>query len=161
MIGTSILGPASSSVRVRKTAYLADFSGQNPLPANYQYQYPAIVVCYFDRELENVEKGTNERDELVYPITIVFAQETQSAATPSEANDDQFLRWREAVERTFTHLRGTGPITVTSSGITTTFFNATMLGGLIVDPEGSMQKKLDVGWMKFGFVTWRGVLGTT
>lgn len=161
MIGTSIVGLASASVRVRKTAYLLDFTSQNPLPNNYSYQYPAIIVCYFDREQENADKGTNDRDEMIYPLTIVFAQETQSAATPSESNDDQFLRWREAVERTFTHLRGTGPITVASSGVSTTFFNATLLGGMIVDPEGSMQKKIDVGWMKFGFITWRGKLGTT
>src|SRR6185312_2670275 len=53
MIGTSIIGPAPDSVRVRKTGFLLDFSGQNPLPASYEYQYPAIVICYFDRELEN------------------------------------------------------------------------------------------------------------
>lgn len=156
LLGTSIVGISSTSVRVRKTAYMGDFSARNPLPSNFSYSLPGIVLCYFD--VEEVADATNARDEIGYPITIVFAQESQSAATPSEANADQFLRWREAVERTFTHLRGCPNqlINVTANGLNYQFYDCRMTGGMIIDPDASTNKKLDIGWLKFSFRTWRG-----
>ncbi|HEX7379340.1 MAG TPA: hypothetical protein VF278_19615 [Pirellulales bacterium] len=156
LLGTSIVGISPASVRVRKTAYMGDFSARNPLPSNFSYSLPGIVLCYFD--VEEVADATNARDEIGYPITIVFAQESQSAATPSEANADQFLRWREAVERTFTHLRGCPNqlINVTANGLNYQFYDCRMTGGMIIDPDASTNKKLDIGWLKFSFRTWRG-----
>jgi hypothetical protein len=157
LIGSGgLTGISSSSIRIRKTPYLGDFSGQNPLPANFSYSLPAIIVCYFDVEEVPPGAGSNVLDEVGYPITIVFAQETQDAATPSEAIDDQFLRWREACERTCTLLRGfNGHLTVTANGLNYTFHKCFFKGGLIFDPERA-NKKMDVGWMKFSFVLWRG-----
>lgn len=161
MLGTSIIGPTPQSVRVRKTGYLADYSGQNPLPANYAYQLPGIVICYFDVEDIDPALGTNARDEIGYPITIVFAREGQSANTFSEDSDDLFLTWRQAVERTFTNLRGVAnnKITVTAGGLNYTFHKCFPRGGLIYDPD-RQSKKIDLGWIRFSFRLWRGPLGT-
>lgn len=157
MLGTDIVGPGSESVRVRKTAFLGDFSGINPLPANYQYALPAIVVCYFDQEEIDPNLGTNARDEIGYPITVVFAREGQAANTFSEDSDDLFLTWRQAVERTFTNLRGYSPstsLTVTAGGKQYTFHKCLPRGGMIYDTDRA-NKKLDVGWLKFSFRLWR------
>ncbi|MDE2470716.1 MAG: hypothetical protein KGL35_18725 [Bradyrhizobium sp.] len=163
MAGTSLGGIGASSIRKRKTAYLNDFSGIVPLPADKQFALPAIVVCYFDQFDVPPGEGPQDRDAIYVPITFVFAQETQSYATPSEALDDQFLTWQEVVLSTFEHLRGTqitgGHLPVVAGGKTYTFHNAIYRGGLTFSPERGL-KNLDVGWMKFGFLVWRQAYGT-
>lgn len=163
MAGTSLPGIGTNSIRRRKTAYLNDFSGIIPLPADKQFSLPALVVCYFDQFDIPPEEGPQDRDAIYVPITFVFAQETQGYSTPSEALDDQFLTWQEVVLSTFEHLRGTqitgGHLPVVAGGKTYTFHNAVYRGGLTFSPERGL-KNLDVGWMKFGFLVWRQAYGT-
>lgn len=171
MLGTNIIGVLPDSVRTRKTAFLADFSGQAVVPASMQHALPAIIICYFDQEEIDPNLGTNARDEIGYPITIVFAREGQSANTFCEDGDDLFLTWRQAVERTFTNLRGYSPgskltVTVTPAGggdaINYTFHKCLPRGGMIYDPDraNTANKKMDVGWLRFSFRLWRGALGS-
>lgn len=161
MVGTQIIGISTNSIRRRKTAYTQDFSGVSPLPPEKQYSLPALIACYFDQFDVPPEEGPQDRDAIYVPITFVFEQQTQSYTTPSEALDDQFLAWQEAVLSTMEHLRGFtgGHLSVTAGGKTYTFHNATYRGGKTFSPERALQNT-DVGWMKFGFLLWRQAYGT-
>lgn len=161
MVGTNIIGIATNSIRRRKTAYIEDFSGIVPLPNNKQFNFPTIIVCYFDQFDLPPDEGPQDRDAIYVPITFLFVQETQDYSTPSEALDDQFLAWQEAVLSTMEHLRGFtgGHLSVAAGGKTYTFHNAIYRGGKTFSPERTLQNT-DVGWMKFGFLLWRQAYGT-
>lgn len=160
MIGTAIIGIGGDSVRVRKVPWTNDFGSMDlttgKLPTDKLHEWPAILVCYFDFEAFDPPAGPNDRDQIGYPITVVFAK--PNAALDSETDDDVFLRWREAVERTFTKLRAfNGHLPVVANGKTYTFHNCMTKPGAIFEwnrflTEGA---SLDYGWITFSFIIWR------
>jgi len=159
MLGTSIVGISPASVHVRKVPYLGDVSAVNPLPSTDEYALPAIVICYFDVEEIVPTEGSNVRDDIGYPISVVFLNENESANVPEEANDDPFLRWREVVIAKFNHLRGFGTtpgyggyLTVTANGNSYSFHDCRVKPGTIFDYEKLAKKKLDFGWLKLSFI---------
>lgn len=162
MIGTDITGIVADSIRVRKAPWMGDFGSIDPitsaLPAGKSHQLPAIVICYADERLSG--KGTNKEDEIEYPLNVIFARQNNLAGeVASEDNDDVFLRWREVVERTYTHLRGIAGqgVTVTANGNNYTFFDCRISFGPVYDFSrfGADGGNIDAGWLKLGFVTWR------
>lgn len=159
LLGSAIVGPVSDSVRVRKMPWTNDFSSISPTPSDKSHAYPAIIVCYYDREEIPPSGGTNVRDRIGYPISVAFARPTNAPGTISvEDGDDTFLRWREAVERNLTFLRGFGGhVTVTANGVNYTFHNCLARPGVIFDdrrwtPAGGC---IDFGWLTFSFIIWR------
>lgn len=160
MLGTDIIGPAADSVRVRKVPYLDDFATAldgGGVPVGKAHALPGIVICYTD---EKVASATNKEDELEYPLAIVFfRQNNATGGVASEDAADPFLKARETVERTFTHLRGVSgqKITVTANGNSYTFFDCRTSFGTLYDMGRffSAAGSLDCGWLKLGFVTWR------
>lgn len=163
MLGASIIGVDKDSVRVRKVPVTADFGTMDlntgKIAGDKTHAWPAILVCYYDFETFDAVAGSNARDEIGYPIAVVFVQPNNfSGGVPSEDGDDQFLRWREAVERTYSHLRGVGgQITVTANTVNYIFHNCTVKPGSIFDwnrwrPDG---QGLDFGWLILNFILWR------
>ena len=171
MLGNSIIGPVADSVRVRKVPSTIDFGSIDPdtllLPvgSDKKHAWPAILVCYFDLETLNPLAGTNIRDDIGYPLAILMMQPNNTANTvASEDGDDTMLRWREVLERTFTHLRGVqstagknGFLDVTANAVNYTFHDCTAKPGSIFDwnrwksPGGNF----DYGWLVFNFIVRR------
>src|SRR5215469_15397468 len=100
LLGTRITGIVSDSVRVRKVPYAADFASAR---ATGQHALPGILIIYADREQDL--GGLNNRDDLSYPLTIVFATKDVNAQGVSdpEANDDLYLGWRQTISDVFRH----------------------------------------------------------
>lgn len=165
MLGTSIIGPVADSVRVRKVPWTNDYSSISPIPADKTHALPAIIVTYFDTETFDPTAGVNIRDDIGYPLAICFQQANNGAGqAAAENNDDSFLRWREAVERTFTHLRGVtsnagkkGYLDVTANGVAYTFHNCIARPGTIFDWNRwkSDAGSFDFGWLLFTFIVRR------
>lgn len=169
MVGVSLLGVEKNSIRVRKVPWTSDFGTMDlstgKIAGDKTFSWPAILVCYFDLETFNPLAGVNIRDDIEYPITVVFVQPNNTPGTvAAEDGDDQFLRWREAVERTYTHLRGItssgglkGYLDVTANNVNYTFHNCTTKPGTIFDwnrwkPDGM---SLDFGWLMLSFTVRR------
>jgi hypothetical protein len=104
LIGGRITGVAADSVRVRKVPYAVDFSGATPLAAGL-HAYPGILVVYGDKERDLAGQGACplNRDDIGYPLAIVFAAKDVNAQGVSdvEDNDDLYLSWRQAISDTF------------------------------------------------------------
>lgn len=95
LIGTRITGIVSDSIRVRMVPYGNDFLGSNPA-----HELPGIIVTYVqERGLD----GTNVRDDIGYPIRIVFFTRTTDAQNrlDLETQDDISLTWRQTVSDVF------------------------------------------------------------
>jgi hypothetical protein len=169
MLGSSIIGPASDSVIVRKIPWAGDFGSIDPntmvIAGDKKHAWPAIIICPFDLETLDPLAGTNARDEIGYPVAVTFWRPNNTAGSvASEAGADPFLRWREAVERTFTHLRGVrstagqlGYLDVTANGKSYTFHDCKPKAGTIFDyarcnPDSG---SFDFGWLQFSFILWR------
>lgn len=169
LLGSAIVGPASNSVRVRKVPYTDDFGSIDPntlaIEGTKKYSFPAILVCYYDLETLDPLAGTNVRDEIGYPITVAFYSPNNAAGkVASEDGDDTFLRWREAVERTFAHLRGVtstagikGYMDVTANSNAYTFHDCKVKPGSIFDYARwkAAGGSYDFGWLTLNFVVWR------
>lgn len=117
LIGTKITGVAADSVRVRKVPSAVDFSGDNPLPAG-KHAYPGILIVYGDRERDLA--GVNDRDDIGFPLAVVFAAKDVDSRGVSdlEDNDDQYLTWRKVISDvlrnqsyTITNYTGANPLT--------------------------------------------------
>lgn len=96
MIGNQITGVAADSVRVRKVPYAQDFAA--PIDA---HALPGILIVYFDRERD--QGGVNDRDDIGFPILVVFVAKDVDAAgrSDTEDNDDTYLTWRQAISDMF------------------------------------------------------------
>lgn len=163
LVGVSLLNLEKNSIRVRKVPWTADFGTMDlstgKISGDKQFAWPAMLCCYFDLETFNPLAGTNARDDVGYPIAVVFVQPNNTPGiAAAEDLDDRFLRWREVVERTYTHLRGVnGQVAVTANGVSYTFHDCTVKPGSIFDwnrwqPTGM---SLDFGWLVLNFTVRR------
>lgn len=155
-LGTTIVGPATSSVRIRKFPSYIDFTATTPTPPDKNWTLPAILVVYWDQEEVDLFGPPNNRDDIWYPLTVCYLQSVQGQQVPAEALAGNILRWREVVERYFTHVRGWGaPFGVTANGNTYQFHDCRPKPGAIFDQRQVNQVKIDFSWMTFSFVTRR------
>ncbi|HEV3343009.1 MAG TPA: hypothetical protein VG125_21725 [Pirellulales bacterium] len=97
-----ISGVVSDSIRVRKVPYAGDFTSQAGPPTGL-HALPGILIIYADKEADL--GGLNNRDDISYPLTIVFAAKDVNSAGISdpEANDDLYLGWRQTISDVFRH----------------------------------------------------------
>lgn len=102
LIGTRITGVVADSVRVRKVPYAVDFTSATPL-ASGLHAYPGILVVYGDKERDLAGQGVQNRDDIGYPLTIVFAAKDVTAQGTSdvEDSDDLYLSWRQTISDVF------------------------------------------------------------
>lgn len=153
LLGTRISGIVADSVRVRKVPYAADFTSQTPTPTGL-HAYPGILIIYGDKEADL--GGLNNRDDISYPLTIVFAaKDTNSAGVSDpEANDDLYLGWRQTISDVFRHQ----PYAVTGTyyapggtPTTITFDTCFVEYGPIVDWSRWQKDQIFVGAMTLRF----------
>lgn len=156
LLGTRITGVVADSVRVRKVPSAVDFTSAMPLAAGL-HAYPAILAVYGDKERDLA--GVNDRDDIGYPVTIVFAAKDVTAQNTSdvEDNDDLYASWRQAVSDVFRNQ----PYTVTNYARLNpvTFQTCQVEYGPIVDWARWQTDQIFVGAMTLVFVLrkFRGV----
>ncbi|HEV8061538.1 MAG TPA: hypothetical protein VGP68_16785 [Gemmataceae bacterium] len=136
----------ADSVRVRKVPYGVDFAS---VPVTGQHAYPAILVIYSQ---ERDAGGVNDRDDIAYPVTIVFAAVDKTAAgvVDPEGNDDLYLSWRQAISDELRHQ----PYTVTNYARLNplTFYTCRMEYGPVVDWPRWQKDQIFVGTFTLVFV---------
>ena len=156
LLGTRITGVVADSVRVRKVPYGVDFSSAMPLAAGL-HAYPAILAVYGDKERDLA--GVCDRDDIGYPVTVVFAAKDVTAQGTSdvEGNDDMYLSWRQAVSDVFRN----EPYTITNYARLNpvTFQTCQLEYGPTVDWGRWQKDQIFVGAMTLVFVLrkFRGV----
>jgi hypothetical protein len=149
LLGTRITGVAADSVRVRKVPYADDFTSKTPTPTGL-HAYPGVLIIYADKEADL--GGLNNRDDISYPLTIVFAAKdvNSSGISDPEANDDLYLGWRQTISDVFRHQ----PYAVTDTyytGGTITFDTCFVEYGPIVDWPRWQKDQIFVGAMTLRF----------
>lgn len=147
LLGTRITGIVSDSVRVRKIPYGSDFASS---PATGQHALPGILIVYSDREQD---AGTfSDRDDIGYPVTIVFATKDTTAAgiVDPEGNDDLYLSWRQAISDVLRNR----PYTITNYPRCnpTTFQECRLEYGPIVDWSRWQKDQIFVGAFTLRFI---------
>jgi hypothetical protein len=149
LIGGRLNGVVADSVRVRKVPMATDFSGQDPLPSG-MHAYPGILIVYGDKERDL--GGVNDRDDIGYPLTVVFAAKDVDSAGRSdvEDNDDVYLAWRQVIGDEFRNQ----PYTVTNYATANplTFQTCLLEYGPIVDWSRWQKDQIFVGAFTLVFV---------
>jgi hypothetical protein len=81
------------------------------LPAE---RYPCILICPYGAETLDPRAGTNNRDDVVYPVMVaILASERDAARQPTSQQEkrfDQYLRWRESIRKSFHNQRLTSTL---------------------------------------------------
>lgn len=153
LIGTKITGVAADSVRVRKVPSAVDFSGDDPLPAG-MHAYPGILIVYGDKERDLA--GVNDRDDVGFPLAVVFAAKDVDSRGVSdlEDNDDEYLTWRKVISDTFRNQ----PYTITNYTVTNplTFQTCQIEYGPIVDWSRWQRDQVFAGSFNLIFVLRKG-----
>lgn len=89
----SLTGIDNTSIVVRKT------------PDGRGLTLPAIVVAPGSNETSTQNAGTNNRDDVGYPVVVaIFAQDNRDYTT----NHARYLQWRETIAKAFRNQRLTG-----------------------------------------------------
>lgn len=112
-------------------------------PADRDLEPPFIVVSFPVGAVETYEPGTNDRDDLGYPILVTFAMASNQDldAGPDFAN---FITWRERVMRRFRFQRLDGVPEI---------FYCRPEPQPILDADLFFDKNLDVGGILFRFIS--------
>jgi hypothetical protein len=145
LLGTRITGVVSDSVRVRKIPYGVDFAS---VPVPGQHALPGILIVYSDKEADL--GGLNNRDDLSYPLTIVFAAKdvTSQGVCDPEGNDDLYVGWRQTISDVLRHR----PYAVSNYAPGTITFDTCFIEyGPIVDWARWQKDQIFVGAMTLRF----------
>ncbi len=147
--GLGLSGIATDSIRVRKVPHAADFTSTTPTPTGL-HAYPGILVIYSDKERDLA--GVNDRDDIGYPLAVVFVSKDVNSAGVSdpEANDDLYLTWRQKISDIFRNQ----PYTISNYAVVSplTFQTCNLEYGPIVDWGRWQKDQVFVGAMTLVFV---------
>lgn len=66
--------------------------------------FPCVICCYEGGEAVDPSAGTNLRDDVVYPVSVVIL----SSENRSNTNRERNLKWRQQIRRAFHHQRLSG-----------------------------------------------------
>lgn len=104
--GMSLTGIPKASVVVTKRPT----NEPKDLPSE---KYPCILVAPFGPETIDPAGGTNQRDDINYPVLVAILDNNQQAIAHGTAEDvgsnlDQILQWRETIRKGFHLSRLTG-----------------------------------------------------
>lgn len=121
--------------------YRRKFPSDRSTPGDLQP--PFVIVSFPVGAVETFEPGTNDRDDLGYPILVTFAMGSNQDL---EAGEDfaNFITWRERVMRRFRFQR--------LDGVPEVFF-CRVEPQLILDADLFFDKNLDVGTILFRFIS--------
>lgn len=89
---------STDQIRARAVPAMLDFTSQVLPVSGKAYNFPAIVCCYWDKEV--IDPYSNAADEYGYPVLLAFGV---SDSTDPEFGHDQYIGWRQEILSKFIH----------------------------------------------------------